>query len=80
LAPGNEISNSINLCWFRDKHNSQSPCSRPGEYGVRVTYANDDAEYWDAGANEMMELNGVWTGASICNEIKVEVVVSSRTP
>ena len=76
LAPGSEMSNSINLCWFRDKHNSQSPCSRPGKYVVRATYANSNAEYWDAEANHMMELNEVWTGSSMCNEIKVEVVVS----
>jgi len=75
LAPGNKINNSINLCWFRDKHNSHSPCSRPGKYVVRVTYSNYNTEYWDAGTNKMMELNEVWTGESMCNEIKIEVVV-----
>ena len=78
LAPGSEINNSINLCTFRDKHNSQSPCSRPGKYVVRATYANENAEYWNAETNEMMELDEVWTGASMCNEI--EIVVSRRAP
>jgi hypothetical protein len=75
LAPGSKISNSINLCWFRDKHYSHSPCSRPGKYVVRVTYSNYGAKYWDAGTNKMMELNKVWTGESMCNEIKIEVVI-----
>ncbi len=74
LAPGNEMSNSINLCWFRDKYNSQSPCSRPGKYVVRVTYANSNAEYWNAETNEMMELTEVWKGVSTCNEVRIEVV------
>jgi hypothetical protein len=80
LAPGSETSNRINLCSFRDKHNSQSPCSRPGKYAVRAAYANHNAEYWDAESNEMMELGEVWTGVSICNEIKIEVVASRRAP
>jgi len=78
LAPESELSSSINLCWFRDNHNSHSPCSRSGKYAVRATYANDHAEYWNAEANEMLELDEVWTGASTCNEI--EVVVSRRAP
>ena len=73
LTLGNKIGNSFNLCWFRDKHNSHSPCSRPGKYVVRVTYSNYNAEYWDAGTNKMMKLNEVWTGESMCNEIKIEV-------
>jgi hypothetical protein len=74
LTLGDKISNSLNLCMFRDINYSHSPCSRPGKYVVRVTYSNHNAEYWDAGTNEMMKLNKVWTGESMCNEIKIEVV------
>ena len=74
LTLGNKISNSLNLCMFRDKNYSHSPCSRPGKYVVRVKYSNYNADYWNAGTNEMMEVNEVWTGESMCNEIKIEVV------
>lgn len=74
LTVGSKISNGLNLCWFRDKHNSHSPCSRPGKYIVRVTYSNYKSEYWDPRTNKMITLHEVWTGESVCHEIKIEVV------
>ena len=74
MTSGSKITNNLNLCWFRDKHNAHSPCSRPGKYAVRVTYSNHNVEYWDAGANKMAALDEVWTGEAMCHEIKIEVV------
>ena len=75
LTSGDKINDNLNLCMFRDKHYSHSPCSRPGKYAVRVTYSNDNTEYWDAGTNNRMELTEAWTGKSMCNEIKIEIVI-----
>jgi hypothetical protein len=74
VIAGEKVSYDINVCMFRDKHYSHSPCSRPGKYAVRVSFSNASADYWDAGSNTMMKLSEVWIGKAICNEIRVEVV------
>lgn len=73
LDQGNKTSNNFNLCMFRDKNYSHSPCSRPGKYAVRIKCSNYKNDYYDPGTDEMTELNEVWTGEAMCNEIKIEV-------
>lgn len=74
LTAGNKVSYNLNVCMFRDKKYSHSPCSRPGEYTVSVTYSNYSADYLDAGTNKTMELNAVWTGKTMCTEVNIVVV------
>ncbi len=79
LTTGNKVSYNLNLCMFRDKNYSQSPCSRPGKYAVSATFSNSSAAYWDARTNIMAELKEVWTGKAMCNEINIYVVPKNES-
>jgi hypothetical protein len=76
LTVGEKISYDFNVCMFRDKHYSHSPCSRIGEYAVSVIYKNNNADYWDAGTNTMMKQSEVWTGKVMCGNRNINVVAN----
>ncbi len=80
LKPREKVSKFLNLCWFRDSHYSHSPCSNASRYSIDIKYTNDKDSYWDNELGTFVEMDEVWKGETICNQVAVDVLANEKGP
>ena len=74
LYPDKKVIREVNVCWFRDKNYSNSPCSKTGRYTIDAIYINNKDTYWDSSQNKFIRIDAVWKGKAKCTPVTLDIV------